>query len=338
MPDAELFQLAKDGKLHEPAVLEQQTLRMLKDPRSDALIANFSGQWLGLRKLATNEVDPDPKLFPEFTKEIRMDLWKETETFFGAIVRSDASFYDLLDGKYTYLNERLAKFYNIPNVTGPEFRRVDLANYPRAGVLTQGSILTLTSYPNRTSPVKRGEWVLSNILGDTPPDPPPLVPAIDSTAAANPNLTFRQQLELHRADPGCASCHIEMDAIGFGMQTFDAIGRFRTEENKQPIDASGKLPNGESFNGPLEMIAILRKNKTKFGRCFVEKMTTYATGRGVDWYDKCSVDAIMQRLEQDDRFSSLVLGIVTSAPFQSRKYRDPLLSPSQQSMTQAQAE
>ncbi|WP_217647000.1 DUF1592 domain-containing protein [Planctomicrobium piriforme] len=332
MPDDELFQLAKDNKLHEPEVLKQQTDRMLKDPRSNALVANFAGQWLGLRKLTTNEVDPDAKLFPDFNKDIRMDFWKETEQFFGSIVRSDASIYDLLDGKYTFLNERLAKFYGIGGVTGPEFRRVDLKDQPRAGVLTQGSILTLTSFPNRTSPVKRGEWVLSNILGDAPPDPPPLVPAIDSTAAANPNLTFRQQLELHRADPGCASCHKEMDAIGFGMQTFDAIGRFRTQDANQPIDATGTLPSGEAFNGTLDLIGILRKHKTKFGRCLTEKMMTYSIGRGVDWYDKCAIDKIMGELESNDRMSTLIQGIVHSAPFQSRKFRDAPINESQKSV------
>lgn len=323
MPDDELFDLAKQGKLHEPEVLRQQTDRLLKDPRSSALIQNFPGQWLGLRKLTTNEVDPNAQLFPQFTKEIRKDLWKETELFFDSIVRSNSSIYDLLDGKYTFLNERLAKYYDIPNVTGEEFRRVDLTGQPRAGVLTHGSILTLTSFPNRTSPVKRGEWVLSNLLGDAPPEAPPSVPAIDETASANPNLTFRQQLELHRADPGCASCHKEMDAIGFGMQNFDAIGRFRAMENNQPIDASGVLPSGEAFNGTLELLGVLRNQKSKFGRCLTEKMMTFALGRGVDWYDRCAIDSIMSDLERDDRMSTLILGIVNSGPFQARKLVTP---------------
>ncbi len=322
MPDDELIELARQNKLHEPAVLRQQTERLLKSPRSQALIENFAGQWLGLRKLVTTEVDPDTKLFPEFTNDIRMDLWKETESFFGSIVQNDASVYDLLDGKYTFLNERLAKFYGIDGVTGPEFRRVDLANQPRAGVLTQGSVLTLTSFPNRTSPVKRGEWVLANIFNDPPPDAPPQVPALDDTTSANPNLTFREQLELHRKGPNCASCHVEMDAIGFGLQSFDAIGRFREKEGEHPVDASGKLPGGETFDGPIELIQILRGQKTRFGRCLTEKMLTFSLGRGVEWYDRCTVDNIMTRLEKDDRFSTLFFEIVSSAPFQSRTYRE----------------
>jgi len=332
MPDDELFELAKQGRLHQSDILRQQTERLLKSPRSEALVKNFAGQWLGLRKLVTTEVDPDTKLFPEFTKEVRMDLWKETETFFGSVVQNDASIYDLLDGRYTFLNERLAGFYGIPNVSGEEFRRVELTDQPRAGVLTQGSVLTLTSFPNRTSPVKRGEWVLSNIFNDPPPEAPPQVPALDETSKANPNMTFREQLELHRSDPGCASCHVEMDAIGFGFQTFDAIGRLRTKEGNHPVDASGMLPGGETFNGPLELIEVLRKQKTRFGRCLTEKMLTFSLGRGVEWYDRCTVDSIMTRLEKDDRFSSLIFGIVSSAPFQSRTYREPPKSDSLSAM------
>ena len=181
LPDAELFDLAKAGTLHEPETLKAQTLRMLKDPKSEALITNFPGQWLGLRRLATNEVAPDPTIFPEFTEEIRKDFWKETELFFGAVVRNDRSVFDLLSGRYSYLNERLAKFYGIDGVQGGDFRQVDLTGQNRAGVLTHGSVLTLTSYPNRTSPVKRGQWVLENLLGDAPPEPPPLVPGLEVT-------------------------------------------------------------------------------------------------------------------------------------------------------------
>jgi len=324
MPDEELFRLAQEKRLHEPAILRQQTERMLKDPRAQALIANFAGQWLGLRKLTTNDVSPDNQLFPEFTDELRNDFWKETELFFGSVVQNDASIYNLLDGKYTFVNERLAAHYGLTGVTGPEFRRVELDGQPRGGVLTQGSVLTLTSFPNRTSPVKRGEWVLANLFNDPPPEAPPQVPPLDKTSTENPNLTFRQQLELHRADPGCASCHKEMDAIGFGLQNFDAIGRFRSEEGAQPIDASGVLPNGENFNGPVELIELLRKQKSRFGRCLTEKMMTYALGRGVQWYDRCAVDQVMADLETDDRFSTLIMGIVNSAPFQRRSVRPAL--------------
>ncbi|WP_437193996.1 DUF1592 domain-containing protein [Planctomicrobium sp. SH527] len=333
MPDDELMELAKQGKLHEPDVLRQQTERLLQDPRSRELIQNFPGQWLGLRKLTTSEVDPNAQLFPQFTQEIRKDLWKETELFFDSVVRSNSSIYDLLDGKYTFLNERLAKYYEIPNVSGQEFRRVDLSGQPRAGVLTHGSILTLTSFPDRTSPVKRGEWVMSNLLGDAPPEAPPSVPALEETSTKNPNLTFRQKLELHRADPGCASCHKEMDAIGFGMQNFDAIGRFRELENKQPIDASGVLPSGESFNGSLELLGVLRKHKAKFGRCLTEKMMTFALGRGVEWFDRCAIDSIMSDLERDDRMSTLIFGIVTSGPFQARKLVSPAAESTESLMT-----
>ncbi len=322
MPDDELLELAGQNKLHDPDVLRHQTERMLHDPKVEELVNNFSGQWLGLRRLTTNEVAPDPKLFPNFDDNLRKDFWKETELFFGSVVLSNRSIYDLLTGKYTFLNERLAKFYGIDGVTGEGFRKVDLKDYPRAGVMTQGSILTLTSYPNRTSPVKRGQWVLENLLGDAPPDPPPTAPSIEETQDANPNLSFREQLVLHRADPGCASCHVVMDEIGFGLQNFDAIGQWRDKEDGHPVDASGKLPTGETFVGPTELVTILSKRHTDFGKCLTEKLLTYALGRGVEYYDKCTVDQIMQNLEQNDQFSTLVLGIVNSAPFQSRRNKE----------------
>ena len=319
MPDDELFELASENRLHEAMVLEAQTLRMLSDPRSDALISNFSGQWLGLRKLTTNEVEPSPDLFPEFNEKLRKDLWRETELFFGSIVKENRSIYELLDGRYSFLNERLAKLYEIEGVKGEEFRRVNFSDNKRMGVLTHGSILTLTSYPDRTSPVKRGQWVLENMLNDAPPDPPPTAPGLEETQEANPNLSFREQLELHRKDPGCASCHVTMDEIGFGLENFDAIGRWRTHDGEFEIDPSGTLPNGESFTGPKEMIAVLSQRKTDFGRCLTEKLLTFALGRGLEYYDRCAIDQIMAQLERDDRFATLVLGIVESAPFQMRR-------------------
>lgn len=319
MPDDELFELASENRLHEANVLEAQTLRMLSDPRSDALISNFSGQWLGLRKLTTNEVEPSPELFPEFNEKLRKDLWHETELFFGSIVKENRSIYELLDGRYSFLNERLAKLYGIQGVEGEEFRRVNFSDNKRMGVLTHGSILTLTSYPDRTSPVKRGQWVLENMLNDAPPDPPPTAPGLEETQEANPNLSFREQLELHRKDPGCASCHVTMDEIGFGLENFDAIGRWRTHDGEFEIDPSGTLPNGESFTGPNEMIAVLSQRKTDFGRCLTEKLLTFALGRGLEYYDRCAIDQIMAQLERDDRFATLVLGIVESAPFQMRR-------------------
>lgn len=319
-PDDELMELAAANRLHEPDVLKEQTLRMLQDPRADQLIENFAGQWLGLRKLVTSEVDPNPKQFPAFNEKIRLAFWKETELFFGSIVREDRSLFDLLTARYTYLNEDLAKFYGIEGVTGPEFRRVDLKeDSHRLGLLTHGSVLTLTSYPNRTSPVKRGEWVLAVLMGDEPPPPPPVVPGLEQTSTANPNLSLRESLELHRADPGCASCHKTMDAIGFGLENFDAIGRWRTEDRGMPVDASGVLPEGESFNGPEELVGVLMERRDQFARCFVEKLMTYATGRGVEWYDRCTIDAILAGMESNDRFSTIVLEIVRSAPFQSRR-------------------
>jgi hypothetical protein len=227
--------------------------------------------------------------------------------------------YELLSGNYTFLNERLARHYGIDGVKGPEFRRVTLKDGRRTGLLTQGSILTLTSHPGRTSAVKRGEWVLTNLLGDAPPEPPPAVPALEQTRTANPNLTLRQQMERHRADPGCAACHKVMDAIGFGLENFDPIGRWRNRDGMQPIDAKGTLPTGETFDGPAELIALLQKRKADFGRCLTEKMLTFALGRGVEWYDKCAVEDILAQLNKDDRFETLILAIVNSTPFQMRR-------------------
>jgi mono/diheme cytochrome c family protein len=323
MPDDELLRLAGQNRLHEPDVLRAQALRLLDDPRADALVANFAGQWLGLRRLTTKDVQPDAAQFPDFTDQLRLDLWKETELFFGSIVRSNSSIYELLNGQYTFLNERLARHYGIDGVSGPEFRRVNFTEARRAGVLTQGSILTLTSHPSRTSPVKRGEWVLTNLLGDAPPEPPPSVPTLEQTRAAHPALTLRQQMERHRRDPGCASCHQVMDAIGFGLENFDPVGRWRDQDGRQPIDSRGALPTGEVFDGPVELIAVLKRRKTEFGRCLTEKMLTYALGRGVEWYDKCAVDEILAQLARDDRFATLILGIVQSAPFQLRRVQGP---------------
>ena len=319
MPDDVLFDLARQNKLHEPAVLEAQVKRMLADDRADALIANFAGQWLGLRKLATNEVAPDPDAFPDFNDMIRYDMWQETELFFREMLRENRSIYDMLDARYTFVNDRLAKYYGIEGVSGPEFRKVVLTDGHRAGLLTHGSILTLTSYPTRTSPVKRGQWVLENLLGTPPPPAPPVVPALEETQKANPGLSFRKQLELHRSDPGCASCHKLMDDIGFGLENFDAVGRWREKDGEFPIDAAGVLPTGEAFQGPIELIEILRGRKDQFGRCLTEKMLTYATGRGTEYYDKCAIDDILSRLHQDDRIESLILGIVNSPPFLMRR-------------------
>ena len=230
MPDDELFRLARQNRLHEPDQLKAQTLRLLGDPRADTLATHFASQWLGLKRLASTDVEPDATQFPGFDNKLRQDMWQETELFFRSIMRSNSSIYELLNGRYTFLNQRLASHYGIKGITGTEFRRVDFDRERRAGVVTQGSVLTLTSHPGRTSPVKRGEWVLTNLLGDAPPAPPPAVPALEQTRAPIPTMTLRQQMERHRADPNCASCHKVMDAIGFGLESFDPVGRWRDRD------------------------------------------------------------------------------------------------------------
>lgn len=324
MPDEELFRLAGENRLHEPDMLKAQTLRFLKDPRANALVTNFAGQWLGLRRLTSKDVRPDAAQFPDFNDLLRLDMWKETELFVRSVMRSNGSISEFLNGRYTFLNDRLARHYGIDGVKGSEFRRVNFTKERRAGLLTQGSILTLTSHPARTSPVKRGEWVLTNILGDAPPDPPPSVPTLEQTQKANPSLTVRQQMERHRANPACATCHKLMDVIGFGLENFDPVGRWRDRDGKQPIDAKGALPNGEVFDGPVELTSILGRRKTEFSRCLTEKMFTYALGRGVEWFDKRAVDEIVAKLGKDDRFNTLILGIVDSAPFQRRRVQEQL--------------
>jgi hypothetical protein len=320
MPDDELFEQARKKRLTPDGSLRTQTRRMLADPRSRQLTENFAGQWLGLRRLHTTEIMPDVTVFPMFTPELRTDIEQETLAFVDHIIRTDASILDLLDGRYTFVNARLAELYGIPGITGDELRRVDLTDGRRSGVLTQASILTLTSYPGRTSPVKRGEWVLSNILGDEPPPPPAAVPGLDVTRQAHPGLPLRKQLEIHRQDPGCASCHRVMDDIGFGFENFDAIGRWRDSDQGHPIDAAGELPSGESFATPAELIAILRAREQEFARCFVEKLLTYALGRGLEYYDRCTIDEILEKIDdQDYRFSAVVDAIVTSRPFLMRR-------------------
>ncbi len=318
MPDDELFQLAAQKKLHEPAVLEKQVRRMLRDPKSQALVDNFASQWLNLRNL--EEVSPDPKMFPSFNDELRRDMRQETEKLFAAIMREDRSVMDFLDANFTFVNERLAKHYGISGVKGEEFQKVSLSGMPRAGVLTQASILTLTSNPTRTSPVKRGKWILENLLNEPPPPPPPGVPELEETAKEKPGLSLRKQLELHRQSPSCAACHKTMDPLGLGFENFDAVGKWRDRDGKLPVDASGELPGGKKFQGPIELIKLLKERKTEFRRCLVEKMLTYALGRGLEYYDRCAVDSIAQNMDKDNnRFSRMVLEIVNSKPFLYRR-------------------
>ena len=318
MPDDHLLAHADAGDLHTDAVIEEQVRRMLADPKSKALLDNFAEQWLQLRIL--NEITPDPNLFPEFTSELREDMKHETRQFFGFIVREDRSILEFLDGSYTFLNERLAKHYGIAGISGSEFQKVDLAGKNRAGLLTQASVLTLTSNPDRTSPVKRGKWVMEVLLNQPPPPPPPNVPELKETAKAQPDMTLRQQLELHRSNASCASCHRVMDQLGFGIENFDAIGRWRDQDGGHPLDTRGELPGGDAFAGPLELTGVLRRKQSEFGECLSEKMLTYALGRGLEFYDRCATAKIVQSLkERDFKFSVLVTEIAKSEPFRMRR-------------------
>lgn len=316
MPDEELMRLANAGTLNNGAVLEAQVRRMLRDPKSRALVENFGGQWLQFRALES--VKPDRDVFPAFQDYLRMSMKEETEHFFQHIIEEDRSIVEFIDADYSFLNERLARFYGIPGVEGNKFRKVNLAGTPRGGVLTQGSILTVTSYANRTSPVLRGKWVLENILNAPPPPPPPGVPALEEASVAV-TASLREKMEAHRTNSTCASCHARMDPLGFGLENFDAIGTWRTTDGEFDIDASGKLPDGRSFNGPAELKTILKSDSDAFTHGMTDRMLTYALGRGLEVYDRRAVRSITEGIIKDDyRFSSLVLGIVNSLPFQNR--------------------
>lgn len=322
MPDDELRRVAAEQDLHDDSVLTAQIVRMLADPKAGTLVENFAGQWLNLRRLSSGDVTPDPDVFPDLGTQILGDMRHESELFLASIFSDDRPLTDLLTARHTFVNRRLARFYGLENVEfkekdkEDEFVRVELTGDRRIGILTQPAILTLTSFPTRTSPVKRGQWVLENLLGDRPPDPPPGVPALDATREANPNLTVRQQLELHRANPTCASCHKLMDDIGFGLENFDAIGRWRDQDGSGPIDASGTLPSGESFRGPVELVTILSGRERDFVSCVAEKLLTYALGRGLEYHDQCAVTAIVDRTTANgNRFSALVTSIVLSDIF-----------------------
>jgi hypothetical protein len=317
IPDDELLGLAEQGKLREPAVLEAQTRRMLADERSDALVSNFAGQWLYLRNLES--ITPDGRLYPDFDDNLRQAFRRETELFFRSIAREDRSVLELLKSDYTYLNERLAKHYGIPHVNGSRFRRVSLdESSQRGGLLRQGSILTVTSYATRTSPVIRGKWIMENILGTPPPPPPPNVPVLkENTVSAK--LPVRQRLAQHRADPNCASCHNLIDPVGFCLENFDAVGRWRDLEAGQPVDAAGGLPDGRRFVGVAGLEQGLLDRPELFVGTLTEKLLTYAIGRGHDYYDAPAVRQVVREAEAGGyRFSALVLGIVKSTPFQMR--------------------
>jgi hypothetical protein len=317
MPDDELLDLAEDGKLHEPAALEAQVKRMLADERASALAENFAGQWLEIRNL--DSVNPDPQKFPDWGPDLRDAMKTETQMFFASLLRENKPLSEFLDAPYTFLNDRLARHYGIPGVKGPEFRRVDLATGQRGGILSHASVLTVTSYPTRTSPVIRGKYVLQNILGTPPPEPPPDVPALDEDSVGSA-ASLRQQLEKHRTNAICASCHDRMDVLGFGLENYDAIGRWRTMDGKFPVDSSGTLPNGKSFSSPAELRALLKDDLPDFARCLTEKMLIYSLGRGLERYDKKTVNEIVAKLEASGyRFQTLVHEIVRSLPFQMRR-------------------
>ncbi len=321
IPDDGLLVLAEKGRLREPAVLERQTRRMLADPRSEAFTANFAGQWLSLRRLP--DIVPDPFLFPDYGDTLALAFRREVELFFGSIVREDRPAVELLTANYTFVNERLAQHYGIPQVKGINFRRVTLADdSPRRGLLGKGAILTVTAFPNRTSPVVRGKWVLQTLLGAPPPEPPPNVPGLPENGEKVTKVrTLRERLEQHRASATCASCHKLMDPLGFALENFDAVGRYRTyDENFEPIDNTGVYADGTRMEGAAGLREVLVDRSGQFLTNVTQTLLTYALGRGVEHFDAPAVRGILREAApQNHRFSSIVLGIVKSTPFQMRR-------------------
>jgi hypothetical protein len=298
---------------------------MLADERSRALVENFAGQWLQLRSLET--IAPNRQKFRGFDEPLRRAMQAEAELCFAHVMREDRSVLELLDADYTFVDERLARHYGIPGVSGGEFRKVSLADdqlppgaKARGGMLTQASMLTVTSNPTRTSPVKRGKWILENVLGTPPPDPPPNVPMLAEDAKAAASASLRERMEQHRKDPNCAVCHKEMDALGFALENFDGVGAWRTRDERFEIDAGGELPDGRKFDGPKGLKRVLAANRAGFARCLTEKMLTYALGRGLEPSDRCAVDRIVRDLAAGDyKFSVLVLGVIHADAFQYRR-------------------
>jgi hypothetical protein len=316
IPDDELLALAGRRQLGRPAVLEQQVRRMLKDERSSALAANFAGQWLYLRNVRGHT--PDPDVFPDFDHNLREAFQRETEMLFESIVRDDRGVITLLDADYTFVNERLAKHYGIPNVYGMQFRRVPVTDDARRGILGHGSILSLTSYNNRTSPVTRGKYVLTNILGTPPPAPPDNVPPLDETPGKQQSM--RDRMEAHRRNPACAGCHKLMDPIGLALENFDGIGKWRSTDNGARIDATSQLSDGTNVNGPAALRKAVLQRPDMFARNMTEMLFTYALGHGVTYTDMPFVRGVMKDAARTNyKFSSLVLGIAKSMPFQQRR-------------------
>jgi hypothetical protein len=319
VPDDELLSVAESGRLSDKSVLQAQVRRMLADPRSQELVKNFSGQYLFLRNI--ERISPDPSSLPNFDENLRQSLAKETELVVASTLREDRSVADLLKTDYTFLNQRLAEHYGIPGIYGSEFRRVALTDPNRFGLLGQASVLTVTSYPNRTAPTIRGKWVLLQILGTPPPPPPPNVPSLKNDETTK-NLTMRQRMELHRSNPTCAACHRMMDPLGFALENFDGLGQWR--DNMGPgtptIDSSGVLPDGTKFNGPAGLREVLVSKQDMFVENFTEQLLTYALGRGVEEYDRPVLRHITREAASDNyRWSSIILGIVNSTPFQMRR-------------------
>jgi mono/diheme cytochrome c family protein len=318
IPDDELLEVANQGQLGTPEMLERQVRRMLADPRAEALVTNFAGQWLQLRNL--RNIVPDPQEFPDFDDQLREGFARETELFFGSIMREDRNVLDLLTADYTFVNERVAKHYSIPYIYGSHFRRVTLTDEARRGLLGQGSILTVTSHANRTAPVLRGKWILDNLLGTPPPPPPPNVMTdLPDPAEGEKPLTMRQRMEVHRANPVCANCHKLMDPIGLAMENFDAVGAWRAREAGGPIDATTQLYDGTKVDGVIALRQALLKRPEVVVGTVTERLLTYALGRGLQSYDMPVVRGIVRdAADRDYRFSSLILGIVSSMPFQMR--------------------
>jgi len=320
IPDDALLDDAISGKLRNPDVLERHVRRMLSDSRSRALVDNFAGQWLQLRNL--RNVEPDGALFPGFDQNLRAALQQETERFVHGQLREDRSVVDLISADYSYLNERLARHYNVPNVYGSRFRKVTFPDSRRGGLIGQGSLLAVTSYPNRTSPVLRGKWVLETLLGAPPPPPPPDVPPLPDRGESGKPASVRARLEMHRANPGCATCHAPMDPLGFALENFDAVGSWRTRDSGREIDASAAMPGGPTFTGPSELRAFLLGRREQFVDTVTAGLLAYALGRSVEDYDMPAIRSIVREAAPGDyRWSALILGVVKSTPFQMRRSR-----------------
>jgi mono/diheme cytochrome c family protein len=320
IPDEELLNLAAQGRLQDAAVLAQQVKRMLADSRAESMVNNFAAQWLYLHDVDAKR--PDPRLFPDFDENLRQAFVRETELLFGSVLHENRSVLDLLTADYTFVNERLAKHYGIPNVYGPDFRRVEIPNQNRRGLLGEGSFLLLTSYSTRTSPVLRGKWILENILASPPPPPPPDVPALKTENTGGEALSIREAMERHRANPVCASCHARMDPLGFAFENFDAVGRWQTQaDSGDLIDSSGILPDGTRIEGPAGLRTVLVRHPKQFAGTVTEKLLTYATGRTLQYFDQPAIRKIVRDSAGSNyTLSSLILGVVNSTPFQMRKF------------------